>query len=134
MTVVEDVPHFSILRRMTAMAAMRCPRCCRGAVYSGPLRMRRACEECHLQFEREPGYFTGAMYASYFLGIVTTLPVWLGMLVAGTGLGPILGVAVALVALLMPLYFHYSRVMWMHVDAYFNPKTFASDTGSHSAA
>lgn len=96
--------------------------------------MRRACTECHLQFEREPGYFTGAMYASYFLGIVTTMPAWLGMLLAGAGLGPILGVAVALVVVLMPVSFHYSRVMWMHADAYVNPNTFASDAGSQPRA
>lgn len=131
---VSGMPEVSIPRRLAAIAAMRCPRCCRGAVYSGPLRMRGACPRCNLEFEREPGYFTGAMYASYFLGIATTMPVWLGMLLAGAGLGPILGVAMALVVLLMPIYFHYSRVMWMHIDAYFNPKTFASDAGSHSAA
>lgn len=128
------VPRFSVPRRLAAIAAMRCPRCCRGAVYSGLLRMRRACTECHLQFEREPGYFTGAMYASYFLGIVTTMPAWLGMLLAGAGLGPILGVAVALVVVLMPVSFHYSRVMWMHADAYVNPNTFASDAGSQPRA
>ena len=129
-----DVPPVSIPRRLVAIAAMRCPRCCRGAVYAGPLRMRATCPECNLRFEREPGYFTGAMYASYFLGIFTTLPVWLGMLLAGYRLGPILAVAVGLVVVLMPIYFHYSRVMWMHIDAYFNPKTFVSDSGANPPA
>ncbi len=125
-----DAPRVSIARRLLAIARMRCPRCGRGAVYAGPLRMRRTCPACNLQFEREPGYFTGAMYASYFLGIFTTLPVWLGMLLAGARLGPILVVAIGLVVVLMPVYFHYSRVMWMHIDAYLNPATFVSDSGS----
>ena len=123
-----DIPRVSIPRRLAAIARMRCPRCCRGAVFAGPLRMHPTCPACNLQFEREPGYFTGAMYASYFLGIFTTLPVWLGMLLADVRLGPILAVAFGLVVVLMPIYFHYSRVMWMHIDAYLNPAAFVSDS------
>jgi hypothetical protein len=86
--------------------------------------MHPACPVCGLKYEREPGYFTGAMYASYFIGVFVTLPVWLTMLLGGAGLAPILLVAFGMVLALMPLSFHYSRVFWMHIDAYFNPKTF----------
>lgn len=89
--------------------------------------MRERCPVCGLKFEREPGYFTGAMYASYFLGIFSTTPAWLFMLMAGASYTAILIVGFSLVIVLMPLYFHYSRVLWMHIDAYFNPKTFIAD-------
>ncbi|GIW14287.1 MAG: hypothetical protein KatS3mg063_0140 [Tepidiforma sp.] len=120
-------PNFGAARRVAAALAMRCPRCCRGAVWAGPFRMHERCPVCGLQFEREPGYFTGAMYASYFIGLFVTLPVWLWMLLAGAPFGAILGAAFGLVALVTPAAFHYSRVAWMQIDAYFNPGTFAED-------
>jgi uncharacterized protein (DUF983 family) len=113
-----------LLRRIGAALRFRCPRCCKGAVWRAPFRMNVVCPVCHLVYEREPGYFTGAMYASYFLGIFLTLPVWMWMLFAGAELVPILVVAFALVLALTPVSFHYSRVIWMHIDCYFNPKTF----------
>lgn len=86
--------------------------------------MRQSCEVCDLVFEREPGYFTGAMYASYFIGIFLTLPVWMVMLLGGAALALVLVVAIGMVVLLTPVSFHYSRVFWMHIDCYFNPATF----------
>jgi len=86
--------------------------------------MRTACPVCALVFEREPGYFVGAMYASYFLGIFLTLPVWMTMLLGGAGMAITLIVSITMVVLLTPLSFHYSRIVWMHIDCYFNPSTF----------
>ena len=119
-----DPASHGMLTRIRAALALRCPRCCKGAVWRAPFRMRLACPVCQLVYEREPGYFTGAMYASYFLGIFLTLPVWMWMLFAGAELVPILVVAFLLVIALTPVSFHYSRVIWMHIDCYFNPKTF----------
>ena len=122
-----EYPNYGILKRLKASLLMRCPRCCEGSVYRGPLRMREFCPTCGLKYEREPGYFTGAMYASYFLGIFTTAPAWAGMLMAGASYTAIVVVGIGLVVVLMPLYFHYSRVLWMHIDAYFTPTTFIAD-------
>lgn len=113
-----------VMKRLGAAIALGCPRCCSGAVWRAPFRMRRECPVCGLVYEREPGYFTGAMYASYFLGLFLTLPVWLTMLIGGSSLGPILVVALGLLFLLTPISFHYSRVFWMHIDCYFNPDAF----------
>ncbi|MEO9255866.1 MAG: DUF983 domain-containing protein [Tepidiformaceae bacterium] len=115
------------MKRLVAVLKMRCPRCLKGSVYRGFLRMREACPVCGLIFEREPGYFLGAMYASYTIGFVLTLPVWLTLLLIGQSLGVIMGVSIVLVVLLMPMLFHYSRVAWMHFDYMFNPKTFEND-------
>nr|WP_297806645.1 DUF983 domain-containing protein [Tepidiforma sp.] len=120
-------PQFGVVRRVRAALAMRCPRCCRGAVWAGPFRMRERCAVCGLAFEREPGYFTGAMYASYFIGLFATLPVWLWLLLAGAPFGAIVAAAFVLVGLVTPAAFHYSRVAWMQIDAYFNPSTFVRD-------
>lgn len=95
--------------------------------------MHEICPVCGLRFEREPGYFTGAMYASYSIGVFVTFPVWFAMLVGGAGLGAILAVALGVTLLIMPISFHYSRVFWLHVDCYFNPKTFERNPGEPEA-
>jgi hypothetical protein len=110
-----------------AVLRMHCPRCLKGAVFRGFLRMRRECPVCGLIYEREPGYFVGAMYASYTIGILLTLPVWLTLLLIGQSFGVIMGATTIAVVILMPLLFHYSRVSWMHFDYIFNPKTFEND-------
>jgi len=112
---------------LLAVLRMRCPRCRNGAVFSGLLRTRERCAVCNLVFEREPGYFTGAMYVSYSLGIFGTLPVWFTLLYTRQPLWVVLGASVLAVALLMPLSFHYSRVIWLHIDYRFEPASFEEE-------
>jgi len=114
-----------------AVLLMRCPRCREGAVFRGLLLTNRVCQVCGLEFERENGYFTGAMYISYFLGIVTTAPVWLTLLLTEKSLGLIIGVTVAQVVVSMPIFYHYSRVLWLHFDMLTKPETFVQSEGRH---
>ena len=57
------------MRRLTAVVAGRCPRCLDGRIWRGLFSMNEVCPVCGLRFEREPGYWTGAMVASYALGV-----------------------------------------------------------------
>jgi uncharacterized protein (DUF983 family) len=76
--------------RLGALLKQRCPRCLQGHVFAGLFHMHGHCPVCGLAFEREPGYFTGAMYLSYGLGIIATAPVWLPMAWLGRSLGEVL--------------------------------------------
>ena len=58
----------------------RCPRCRIGnifrySIFRGFPNMCERCSICDLQFEREPGYFLGAMYISYCLGVLIMAPI-----------------------------------------------------------
>ena len=44
---------------------LRCPRCGVGRLYAKPFKMFDDCPTCNLRFEREQGYFIGAMYINY---------------------------------------------------------------------
>ena len=62
----------------TASAILRqmCPRCrsariFRKSIFTGFPRMHECCPNCGLKFEREQGYFLGAMYISYGLALIT---------------------------------------------------------------
>lgn len=84
------------------------------------MSMNERCPACGLVFEREPGYFVGAMYASYAFGLVTTA-YWLPLLLLG--LHPLIVIGAPAVQLLVqtPITFRYSRVMWLHLDHGFDP-------------
>jgi hypothetical protein len=58
--------------RFTALVQQRRPRCLQGQAFARLFSMRAQCPACGLLFEREPGYFTGAMYLSYGLALITT--------------------------------------------------------------
>jgi uncharacterized protein (DUF983 family) len=106
-----------------AVLGGRCPACREGRVFAGRLRMHERCPACSLVFEREPGYFVGAMYVSYALAVPTYL-----LLVAAVHLVaprlPLLGllaVAAALFLPAVPFLFRTSRVLWLHLDWLVDP-------------
>jgi uncharacterized protein (DUF983 family) len=111
-----------------AMLRGRCPRCGEGAIFP-PLLSRRAlamyshCPVCGLDYEPEPGYFLGAMYVSYTMGILTILPVALALiLVAGAALAVTMLVALAQALVTMMFMYRASRVVWLHLDQVLDPR------------
>jgi uncharacterized protein (DUF983 family) len=108
--------------RLGPVLRQRCPRCLRGKVFSGLFRMRPACPECGLRFEREPGYFLGAMYYSYAIAIAAGAPPAAAAFLLGWSTGAVTAAATVAVALASPLAFRLSRVLWLHMDQAFDPR------------
>jgi uncharacterized protein (DUF983 family) len=113
---------------LRAMLAGVCPRCREGAIFRLPvwrgyLAMHERCPVCGLRFEREPGYFLGALYVSYAVSIPPVLAL---MLVFWRALGWRFETAVlaAFLAYLpaVPLVTRAARVVWIHVDQHFDPE------------
>ena len=72
---------------------------------------------CGLRFERETGYWTGAMVASYALGIpVLALLVLVVWLATGSDIVIALIVGDFLFLAVVPFIWRYSRVVWLHLD------------------
>jgi uncharacterized protein (DUF983 family) len=105
-----------------ALIAGRCPRCHEGPIFHpflsrGVLRMYPRCPVCGLDFEPEPGYFLGAMYVSYAIGILTVLPVALALVfLLGVPLALTLVIAGLQCLLMMAFMFRASRIFWLHLD------------------
>ncbi len=117
-------PQSSILRCVIAALLQRCPRCLKGHVYHGLVAMHETCPQCGYQFGREPGYFTGAMFASYALAvpILFVIFVVLWQFFSDTWLLTFNLLATFVVFLpFAPIIFRYSRVIWMHVDYQLDP-------------
>jgi hypothetical protein len=69
--------------KLYSIAHLTCPQCHEGqflvsSVYDlkniGDVRVE--CDVCHLKYEREPGFFYGAMYISYGLGVALFVTIW----------------------------------------------------------
>jgi uncharacterized protein (DUF983 family) len=101
-----------------ALLCQRCPNCRDGALFQSLTVAHRKCPVCGLVIEREPGYFMGALYVSYALGIViliplffifkAALPLWSNLAVASISLVPYLPLTLVV--------FRYSRVIWVYFD------------------
>lgn len=85
--------------------------------------MNEACPHCGLHFEREQGYFVGAMYISYFAAVVIlTVLFWIvSMIVRDASFEAALVAATVLFLPFVPLVFRYSRIVWMYIDRTIDP-------------
>ena len=103
-----------------------CPRCRDGKIFRRSVwllpPMNERCPACGLKFEREAGYFLGAMYISYGLG--------LGIIAILSALAwkltkwPIMKSVIAGVVLfvpLVPVVTWMARVLWIYMDQAIDP-------------
>jgi len=85
--------------------------------------MHQCCPACDLKFDREPGYFLGAMYISYGLGIVTVAAgaalLWS---ITGWWITTDTIVAVLLFLPLAPTLTLLARVLWIYLDQTIDPE------------
>jgi uncharacterized protein (DUF983 family) len=96
---------------------LRCPRCGRGALWARAFTMHAACSACGLRYEREPGYFVGAIYVNYAITVALALGGVLALdLAIGLSLRAQLTLAVATAALVPIALFRYARSLWLALD------------------
>jgi hypothetical protein len=107
----------------------KCPYCGKGDFFvAHPYNLRRAgdiydrCPECNGRYSIEPGFYYGAMYVSYALGVAVAVSVWVAFLV----LAPDAAIrwqvgAIGLVMLLAgPWLYALSKIIWANMFLDFN--------------
>ena len=77
------------------------------------------CSECHLRFEREPGYFYVSMFISYAMNVAEMISICVGAYILGAQLTfenmwLYIGIIIAAVVMFAPFNYRYSRVMLLH--------------------
>ena len=104
----------------------KCPHCRKGKIFLPapyPIvylpKMNKKCSECGYTFEREPGYFIGAMYVSYGLAVLEGLITFLtAHFLFGISSIPLLLCIIIPVFLLFSMWnFKLSRVIFMYIFA-----------------
>lgn len=111
-----------LLQMLHSGLRLKCPRCGAGRLYRKPFQMNEHCPRCVLKFEREQGYFIGAIYINYAATVAIAIPgFFLLDAFAGLSIDQQLTLWVPF-AILFPLaFFHHARSFWLVFDYFFNP-------------
>jgi len=114
------------LQTIVDILRQRCPRCRLGNIFPRSLflfpKMHERCSVCHLRFEREPGYFLGAMYISYGIALVfITVVAFVFWAITHWWITKDTIWAVILFLPFAPAITYFSRVLWIYLDQTFDP-------------
>lgn len=109
--------------RIAGLLKLRCPLCRRGRIFRGAITMNAQCPECRYVFQREPGYFLGALVIAYVIAVagVTALGLAVHALFRALDWERAFFIGLALYAPLLPAGFRYSRAAWMYFDHWLDP-------------
>jgi len=102
----------------------RCPNCGRGHIFHQWLRMSERCPQCGLYFEREEGYWTGAVAINtvstelIFIAVTAFLVIWTW---PDVPMAPILTAAIALNIVVPLIFYPISKTLWVAIDLMLHP-------------
>lgn len=84
-------------------------------VYKDAFKMHENCANCQLKFELEPGFWYGALWASYPLLIIVEFPFLLMALFAtwGDHWSPLIAM-ILVFFILWPVFIRLGRSIWIH--------------------
>jgi len=112
---------------LRAILRQLCPRCRQGTIFDysifrGFPKMSPRCSVCGLKFQREEGYFLGAMYISFGLALVIiALIALLLWVMTGWWITKAVVWAVVIFLPLAPGISLFARVLWIYLDQAFDP-------------
>jgi len=107
---------------------LRCPRCGAATLFGGPFSMYPDCVNCDLRFEREQGYFVGAIYLNYAATVIIMIAGYI-VLDYFFNLSLTMQLVVWIVfGVCFPLFFfRYARSLWLSIDYLFDPQNGPGD-------
>lgn len=97
----------------------RCPRCGQGRLFRRWFELVPDCPRCGLHFEREEGYWTGAMVVNFAVtgGLFAVVFVsLLAVTIPDVPVLPLLAVLVPIVVLVPIAWYPFSKTVWMAFD------------------
>ena len=100
--------------RLYSILNFKCPRCHKGEflesrnVYNLKKagNLREKCDRCNLKYSREPGFYFGAMFVSYALGVALFVTIWVATAVLYPEYSSelLLGIIIGSIIILGPIY------------------------------
>lgn len=79
--------------------------------------MNERCSQCNLLFEKEPGYFLGALVFAYFIGVFSLIPTLLILLfILKLNLISTITISTLQICIIHPILFRYSKLVWLFVE------------------
>ena len=106
-----------------------CPHCRKGKLFKepfdifNPLAMNKHCSHCNQDFEPEPGFYFGAMFISYGLGVFYLLiPALLLTLFADWSVNQAMILIIGIAAISFFRVLRLSRSIWIHIAIRYDKK------------
>lgn len=116
------MPKRSVRQVFAAGVHLKCPKCGEGKMFSSMFKMFAACSRCNFRFEREMGYFVGAMYINYGATIIVAFAGFFALdFITPMPFLPNFILWIAFCILFPIVFFRYSRSLWLSFDYIVNP-------------
>lgn len=103
---------------------MKCPRCQEGDFFvSHPYNLKKAgeihanCSNCGLKYAKEPGFYYGAMYVSYAIGVAIFVALWVSfnLFFEQVDVFVQIGIIAITFLLLGPYIYALSKIIWANL-------------------
>ena len=115
----------SVMTSLKRGFLLRCPNCGRGKLFRKGFTMYEKCPVCGWRFEREEGYWTGAvavnLVVTELLIAFIVVPLAIAFASANVSLVLLLIIGLPLPILLPFLFFRHAKSLWMSIDFIVHP-------------
>ncbi|MNJ84425.1 hypothetical protein D3C87_18780 [compost metagenome] len=128
--------------KLNSVFKMKCPRCQEGEFFiSHPYDMKNLgkihenCSKCGLKYEKEVGFYYGAMYASYALGVALFVTCWVSfnLFFPNAGTWTQIAIISGLSIFLSPYLYALSKVIWANLFFSYDPDAIKNYQDSESS-
>jgi uncharacterized protein (DUF983 family) len=113
------------LRLLLSGLFLRCPYCGKGKLFRRFYSMYDRCPICGWRYEREEGYWTGAialnLVVTELLIAIVTVPVVIWLAVSGLPIWPLVAIGLPMCFILPLLFFRHAKSFWMSLDFMIHP-------------
>lgn len=110
--------------RLYSIFKSRCPRCQEGDFFvSTPYDLNRMgdihvhCNTCGLKYAKEPGFYYGAMYVAYALGVALFVTLWVSfnLFIPSLSTGWQIAIIIFATIILAPYLYALSKIIWANM-------------------
>lgn len=107
--------------KLYSIFKMKCPQCQEGEFFeSHPYDLKKAgdlhenCSKCGLKYSKEPGFYYGAMYVNYALGVALFVTLWVSfnLFFPDVSVGWQIGLIIFFTVILTPYMYALSKIIW----------------------
>jgi uncharacterized protein (DUF983 family) len=105
------------MRTLLRSLRLRCPVCGAAALFQKPFQVRHHCPACSALFQREAGFFVGAIMANVVTTEIVIIVVYLVCLMLLSAHYELMLTLLFIVGILFPVaFYHHSWSLWLGVD------------------
>lgn len=107
----------TIVEIVSRSLRLRCPACGRASIVKAPFRIKQSCSSCGVSFNREEGFFVGAILANVVATEAVIILAYLVALTIGHDIDRGVITVLLVLAVSFPLaFYHHSWSLWLGFD------------------